>query len=108
MTNRWAVCALSLEASPLLAFVVLAMLCPVGDPQASHSVLVRLLDFQGTYWMRAGIPVPPPMLIAGLLMSLYLRFRRRAALATWGVVCGGALLFLWLLLMCVPYLCHVN
>jgi hypothetical protein len=80
--------ALILEISPLLALGGLASLYPVGDPQKSHNLLVRILDFQGTYWMRHAIPVPPPLLIAGLLLSVVLWWRFRFTAARVGTVVG--------------------
>ena len=71
--------ALALEIFPLLGFGCLGFLHPIGDPQKSHSLLVRMLDFQGTYWMRNAMPVPPPLLIAGLLLSAFLWWRGRFA-----------------------------
>ena len=100
--------ALALELSPLLAFCMLAVLHPVGDPQSSHSLFIRLLDYQGTYWMRQGLPVPPPLLVAGLLLSAFSWWRRRAPVAQAGVVVGLVLLALWLAVMAVPLLVHVN
>ena len=100
--------ALAFEISPLLAFGCLAFLHPVGDPQDSHSLLVRMLDFQGTYWMRNAIAVPPPLLIAGLLGSLFLWWRHRCATALAGTVVGIVLLGLWSLTTVVPLLVHVN
>lgn len=100
--------ALVVEISPLLAFGVLAVLCPVGDPQKSHNLLVRILDFQGTYWMRNAIPVPPPLLFAGLLLSVLLWRRHHVASARVGAVMGFVLLGLWSLIMVVPLLVHVN
>jgi hypothetical protein len=100
--------ALVLEISPLLAFGCLAFLHPVGDPQDSHSVLVRMLDFQGTYWIRNAIPVPPPLLIAGLLISAFLWWRHHFASALAATVVGIVMLGLWSLIMAVPLLVHVN
>jgi uncharacterized protein (TIGR03382 family) len=100
--------ALVLEISPLVAFGVLAVLCPVGDPQKSHNLLVRILDFQGTYWMRHAIPVPPPLLLGGLVLSVLLRRRHRLTTARIGTVVGIVLLGLWCLIMVVPLLVHVN
>jgi len=100
--------ALILEISPLLAFGVLAFLHPVGDPQKSHNLLVRILDFQGTYWIRNAIPVPPPLLIAGLLLSVFLWWRFGFTTARVGTVAGILLLGLWCLIMVVPLLVHVN
>ena len=100
--------ALILEISPLVSFAVLALLHPVGDPQDSHNLLVRILDFQGTYWMRHAIPVPPPLLIAGLLLSVVLWWRVRFPAARVGTVVGIVLLGLWCLIMVVPLLVHVN
>jgi hypothetical protein len=97
-----------LEISPLVAFAVLAFLHPVGDPQESHNLLIRILDFQGTYWMRNAIPVPPPLLIAGLLLSVVLWWRVRFTVARIGTVMGIVLLGLWCLIMVVPLLVHVN
>ena len=99
---------LILEISPLVSFAVLALLHPVGDPQGSHNLLVRVLDFQGTYWMRHAIPVPPPLLIAGLLLSVVLWWRVRFTAARVGTVVGIVLLGLWCLIMVVPLLVHVN
>ena len=97
-----------LEVSPLLAFVLLGVLHPIGDPQDSGSLLLRVLDYQGTYWMRHAIPVPPPLLLAGasLLIPLWLRSRSTSALA--GAVAGVVLLGLWSLIMVVPLLIHVT
>ena len=100
--------ALILEISPLVSFAVLALLHPVGDPQKSHNLLVRILDFQGTYWMRHAIPVPPPLLIAGLLLSAVLWWRFRFTAARVGSVVGIVLLGLWCLMMLVPLLVHVH
>lgn len=100
--------ALVLEISPLLAFGLLAFLFPLGNPQESHSLLVRVLDFQASYWMRNAIPVPPPLLLAGLLFSVFLWRRHRHPVALCGTVLGLALLGLWCLIMVVPLLVHVN
>ena len=100
--------ALVLELFPLFAFAALALLHPVGDPQESHSLLIRLLDFQGTYWMRNARPVPPPLLIAGLLISLFLWRRQRSAVVLVGAVVGIGLLGFWSLIMIVPLLVQVN
>src|SRR5262245_55138805 len=100
--------ALILEISPLLAFACLGFLHPVGDPQKSESLLVRALDLQGTYWMRNAIPVPPPLLAIGLLASGFLCWRHRSATALAGAVVGSILLGLWLLIILVPLLVHVN
>ena len=96
------------EISPLLAFVLLGVLHPIGDPHESRSLLVRVLDYQGTYWMRNAIPMPPPLLLAGacLLILLWLRSRLASALA--GAIAGVVLLGLWSLIMVVPLLVHVN
>ena len=98
-----------LEVSPLLAFVLLGVLHPIGDPQDSGNLLVRVLDYQGTYWTRHGIPMPPPLLLAGacLLILLWLRSRLASALA--GAIAGIVLLGLWSMIMVVvPLLLHVN
>jgi len=100
--------ALILEISPLISFAVLALLHPVGDPQDSRNLLVRILDFQATYWMRHAIPVPPPLLIAGLLLSVVLCWRFRFTAAWVGTVVGIVLFGLWCLIMVVPLLVHVN
>jgi hypothetical protein len=100
--------ALILEISPLVSFAVLALLHPVGDPQRSHNLLVRILDFQGTYWMRHAIPVPPPLLIAGLLLSAILWWKVGFTAARVGTVVGIILLGLWCFIMIVPLLAHVN
>ena len=100
--------ALVLEISPLIAFGFLAIVHPVGDPQSSPNLLVRLLDFQGTYWMRNAIPVPPPLLVAGLLLSGLLWWRHRFPTALIGTVVGVVLLGFWSLIMIVPLLIHVS
>jgi hypothetical protein len=100
--------ALILESSPLVSFAVLALLHPVGDPQESHNLLVQILDFQGTYWLRHAIPVPPPPLLAGLLLSVFLWRRFHFASARVGTVVGIVLFGLWCLIMVVPLLVHVN
>jgi hypothetical protein len=100
--------ALALEITPLLAFGCLGFLHPVGDPQESPSVLVRVLDFQGTYWVRNAIPVPPPLLIAGVLASVLLWWRHRFTSACAGTVVGIALLGLWSIIMVIPLLVQVN
>jgi hypothetical protein len=99
---------LFLEVSPVVAFALLAVLHPVGDPQESGSRLIRLLDYQGTFWIRRGMPVPPPLLLAGvcLLIPLWRRSRSSSALA--GSIAGIVLLGLWSLMMIVPLLIHVN
>jgi hypothetical protein len=100
--------ALVLVISPLLAFGCLAAMHPIGDPQQSGSLLVRLLDLQGTYWIRNGIPVPPPLLVAGLPACGFLWWRTRFPSVLAGTVVGIALLGLWALMMVVPLLVHVN
>ena len=100
--------ALILEFLPLFAFCLLAFLSPVGNPQESHIMLVRVLDFQASYWMRNAIPVPPPLLIAGLLLSVFLWKRHRLPGAQFGIVVGLVFLGLWCLIMLVPLLVHVN
>ena len=97
-----------LEISPLLAFALLAILHPVGDPQTSSSLLVRFLDYQGTYWIRHVIPVPPPLLITGTGFSILLWLRYHCASALAGVIVGIVLLGLWSMIMVVPLLVHVN
>ena len=103
---RWF--ALLLEISPLLAFTFLAIVYPVGDPQNSPSSLVRVLDFQGTYWIRNGIPVPPPLLVVGLLLASSLWWRHRFSTALAGTVVGLVLLGFWSLIMIVPLFVRVN
>ncbi|TXH21802.1 MAG: hypothetical protein E6Q99_09560 [Elusimicrobia bacterium] len=95
-----------LVLSPALAFVVLAMAHPVGDPQSSASGVVRLLDFLGTYWVRQGVFIPPPLLAVGeaIALGLYRRTPSARPLA-WT---GGVFLALWLVLMGIPFLIHVN
>ena len=100
--------ALILEFLPLFAFGLLAFLSPVGNPQESQNLLVRVLDFQASYWMRNAIPVPPPLLIAGLLLSAFLWKRHRLPVAQFGMVVGLVFLGLWCLIMLVPLLVHVN
>jgi hypothetical protein len=100
--------ALVLELSPLLAFGFLAIVHPVGDPQSSPKLLVRLLDFQGTYWMRNAILVPPPLLVVGWLLSGLLWWRLRFPTALVGTVLGIVLLGFWSLIMVVPLLVHAN
>jgi hypothetical protein len=99
---------LILVVSPLFAFGSLAVLYPVGDPQDSHNMLIRMLDFQGTYWMRNSIPVPPPLLLAGFVLSLILRKRHHLSSAKAGTILGYILLGLWSLIMVVQLLIHVN
>lgn len=100
--------ALLLQISPLLAFACLAFLHPVGDPQNSPSAMVRILDFQGTYWIRNAIPLPPPLLVVGALVSVLLWWRHRFPVALTGSVLGIALLGLWGMTMVAPLLIHVN
>ena len=100
--------AMILELSPLFVFGLLAFLSPVGNPQESSNLLVRVLDFQATYWMRNAIPVPPPLLIAGLLLAVFLWKRDRLPVAQFGIVLGLVFLGLWCLIMVVPLLVHVN
>ena len=100
--------AFILVLSPLLAFGCLVFLHPVGDPQESPNLFIRFLDFQGTYWMRHAIPVPPPLLVAGLLVSVFLVRRFHSKTAWVGTVVGFVLLGLWSLIMVVPLLVHVN
>ncbi len=95
-----------LVLSPVLAFGALAVLHPLGDPQESGNNLVRLLDLMGTYWIREGLPVPPPLLAAG--EALALGMYRRTPSARPVAWTGGALLALWLVLMGIPFLIHVN
>lgn len=66
---------LILEVSPALAFLLLVVLHPVGDPQDSGNMFVRILDYQGAFWIRKAIPVPPPLLFAGvcLLFPIWLK-----------------------------------
>lgn len=99
---------LILVFSPIIAFGVLAFLHPVGDPQESHNLFVRILDFQGTYWIRNGLPVPPPLLIAGLFLSIFLYWRFRITTSVVGIVASILILGLWCLIMIVPLLIHVN
>ena len=97
-----------LVLAPIAAFALLGTLHPTGDPQDSGSLLVRFLDYQGTYWMRHALPLPPPLLLAGtfLLSLVWLRHRTRGARA--GAIAGLILLGLWSLVMLVPLLLHVN
>jgi hypothetical protein len=99
---------LFLEISPVLAFALLALLHPIGDPQESGNLLVRVLDYQGTYWIRHAIPVPPPLLLAGVCLLILLWLRSRLASALAGSIAGIVLLGLWSLIMVVPLFVHVN
>lgn len=100
--------ALALIVSPLGAVAALAVLHPLGDPQDSASPPVRMLDFQATYWLRHALPVPPPLLVAGLLLALVAWWRARGAPALVACLAGILLLVLWALVMLVPLLVHVN
>jgi hypothetical protein len=102
------VAALVSEAAPLVAFAPLAVLHPVGDPQESKDVIVRFLDFQGTYWIRAGILFPPPLLALGFIVSAILAWKGKSEIAHFGSLIGLILLSCWALLMIVPLLIHVN
>ena len=97
-----------LEVAPLMAFVLLGVLHPIGDPQDSGNLLVRVLDYQGTYWMRNAIPVPPPLLVVGACLLILLWRRSRSVGALAGAIAGVVLLSLWSLIMIVPLLVHVN
>jgi hypothetical protein len=100
--------AVLLEVSPLLAFALLAVFHPIGDPQKSGDLLVRVLDYQGTYWMRHAIPLPPPLLLAGTGLSVLLWMRSRLTVALAGAIAGMVALALWSLVMIVPLLVHVH
>ncbi|HNS48819.1 MAG TPA: hypothetical protein PKM61_04755 [bacterium] len=100
--------AVLLEILPLAAFGCLGIFHPAGDPQNSANRLIRLLDFQGTYWIRNGIPLPPPLLIAGLLLSILLWRRRKFAAARTGTWIGIVRLGMWALIMLILWLVHVN
>ncbi len=106
--KRWVGLALVLEIAPLIAFGLLAMLHPVGDPQKSGRLFVRFLDFQGTWWIRHGIPMPPPLLFAGNCLSIvvWLRYRSRPAAAA--AVLGMTLMAFWALTMLAPILIYVE
>jgi hypothetical protein len=97
-----------LEVSPLFAGILLALLHPLGDPQDSPSFFVRLLDYQGTYWLRNAIPVPPPLLLAGLLVCTLAWWRSGSKIALGGLVAGILMLGFWGLMMLIPLLVHVN
>jgi len=99
---------LFLEATPILAFALLAMIHPIGDPQKSGHLFVRILDYQGTFWIRQALPVPPPPLLAGVCLLIPVWLRDRSHLAGGGLLAGGALLGLWTLIMIIPLLVHVN
>lgn len=99
---------LFLEVSPVLAFALLAVMHPLGDPQESGNLLVCFLDYQGTFWIRRAIPVPPPLLLAGVCLLVPVWVRSRSAIALAGSLAGIALLGLWSLIMVVPLLIHVN
>jgi hypothetical protein len=100
--------ALGLEAVPPVAFAVLAFLHPVGDPQKSGDALVRFLDFQGTYWIREGILVPPPLLVVGFILSAILAWKWQVPIARAGFFGGLILLSCWALIMVVPFMIHVH
>ncbi len=97
-----------LVLAPIAAFALLGILHPIGDPQDSGSLLVRFLDYQGTYWMRHALPLPPPLLLAGTLLLSLIWLRRHIRSARAGAVAGLLLLGLWSLVMLVPLLLHVN
>ncbi len=97
-----------LALAPVAAVALLAILHPTGDPQDSGSLLVRFLDYQGTYWMRHAIPVPPPLLLAGTFLLSLVWLRRRLPSARAGAIAGLMLLGLWSLAMLAPLLVHVN
>ncbi len=94
--------------APIAAFALLGILHPIGDRQDSDSLLVRLLDYQGTYWMRHALPLPPPLLLAGTFLLSLVWLRRRTRSARAGAVAGLILLGLWSLVMLLPLLLHVN
>jgi|GEM_PF-2538237 len=100
--------ALALEISPLAACYALVLWHPVGDPQKSGSLIVRILDYQLTYWMRNAILLPPPLLLSGLLLSLFLWKSLRLERARVAVGLGIFLMGLWCLVMVVPLLIHVD
>ena len=100
--------ALILIVSPIFAFGCLMFLHPVGSPGRSPSALARLLDYQATYWIRNAIPVPPPLLVAGLMLSAFLWWRHGLPSAMAGTLIGIVLLGFWSLIMLVPLLIHVN
>lgn len=96
----------ALVLSPLVGFLVLAVLHPVGDPQTADNGLVRCLDFLGTYGVRTGAFWPPPLTVVGTFVAFAIRKKTPAARgAAW---VGAGLLALWGFVMLVPYLIHVN
>ncbi len=97
-----------LVLAPIAAFALLGILHPIGDPQDSGSLLVRFLDYQGTYWMRHAIPLPPPLLLAGTFLLSLIWLRRRTPSARAGAVASLILLGLWSLVMLVPLLLDVD
>ncbi len=99
---------LILVLSPLGALTLLAVLHPVGDPQRCDSLLLRILDYQGSYWIREAIPVPPPLLSVGVLISVLVRRRHRISVAQAGAIAGAILLSLWAVIMLIPLLFHVH
>lgn len=99
---------LILALSPLGALALLAVLPPVDDLQHSGSIPPRILDFQGSYWIREAIPVPPPQLLVGVLISVLVNKRHRSAVAQTGTMVGAILLSLWAAVMLIPLLVHVN
>jgi hypothetical protein len=100
--------ALILIISPIFAFGCLMVLYPVGSPEKSPNALARMLDLQATYWIRNAIPVPPPLLVVGLMLSAFLWWRHGLPSAVAGTVVGVVLLGFWTLIMLVPLLLHVN
>lgn len=100
--------ALMLISSPIWAFTCLGIFHPMGDPQTSPNGILRSLDFLASYWMRNAIPVPPPLLVVGLLISIPLWWKYRLPSALAGSILGTCLLGFWGLIMIVPLLIHVN
>lgn len=104
----WLWLGIVLEASPLAAFCLLTALQPTGDPQNSSLALVRYLDFLGTYGIRNAVPLPPPLLVIGILLCAWVWRQQGSGLARISTLAGLLLLGLWGLMMAALLLIHVN
>ena len=84
------------------------MLHPVGDPQESTSLSIRLLDLSFTYWVRTAIPVSPFGLTIGVILAGYLGLKRFEP--AYKTTFAGVILFtIWFLIyFVVPIAVHAE
>ncbi len=101
--------SLFLVLLPIFSFIGLLFLAPpVGNPQDSESLVVKLLDYQITYFMREKMPFPPPLPAIGLAISLFLWKRHNIETARIAAHVGLLLLGFWLMISIVPLMIHIG